>query len=222
MRNFAQKTTTTNSGARTPEPIFSPPEPQAFIAGEKGKGNVRGLVKKLMVRSHTTISVPTTERAEVTALTEPHNPPSLERLARRSQSFDVLQTLSRSRLDQSADLIARLSHEIGEEDEFATAKSVDLSTIIPYRDYFNDVLPHELQIKIFQSIIDLHVAEHSRDVKLGQWVGFKASSTRWVGENAGRKEILNLGRVSPPIPLELGIWLTFPPLGLQSLAQPGI
>jgi hypothetical protein len=58
------------------------------------------------------------------------------------------------------------------------------------------VLPRELQLRVFQTLIDLHIEDHEKDLAIGRFKGNRARTKRWVGEEAGRRELIKLSRVS--------------------------
>ncbi|KAI0095229.1 hypothetical protein BDY19DRAFT_1044799 [Irpex rosettiformis] len=64
--------------------------------------------------------------------------------------------------------------------------------------YFDEYLPHELKIHIFNELLDLHEAEFQRRLINGKWTALKAASSRskWVGRDKGYKELFRLSRVS--------------------------
>jgi len=73
--------------------------------------------------------------------------------------------------------------------------------IIP-RNYFDEVLPRELRLRVLSLLIDLHEAEHDRAIKEGDWTVMRASSSknRWVGKDKGMRELIKFSRVSiPPV-----------------------
>ncbi|SPO20269.1 uncharacterized protein UTRI_00666_B [Ustilago trichophora] len=57
-------------------------------------------------------------------------------------------------------------------------------------------LPREIILKIFTSLVDLHIAEHKTAVKDGTWRGKRTNETRWVGPEAAVREFARLSRVS--------------------------
>ncbi|SPO21189.1 uncharacterized protein UTRI_00666 [Ustilago trichophora] len=57
-------------------------------------------------------------------------------------------------------------------------------------------LPREIILKIFTSLVDLHIEEHKRAVKDGAWRGKRTNETRWVGKEAAMRELARLSRVS--------------------------
>lgn len=78
--------------------------------------------------------------------------------------------------------------------------STDIFTpilIIP-RNYFDEVLPRELRLRVLSSLIALHEAEHERLVGRGDWTVMRASSSkgRWVGKEKGVRELVKFSRVS--------------------------
>jgi len=69
--------------------------------------------------------------------------------------------------------------------------------IIP-RNYFDEVLPRELRLRILSSLLSLHEEEHDRIVREGYWTVMRASSSKnkWVGRNKGIRELVKFRRVS--------------------------
>lgn len=68
---------------------------------------------------------------------------------------------------------------------------------IDVQDYFDDYLPYELKLHILASIVDLHAAEHLRNISSGKWTAISAGRSRnkWVGVEKGIRELLKLSRV---------------------------
>ncbi|KAG6911332.1 hypothetical protein DXG01_001003 [Tephrocybe rancida] len=66
------------------------------------------------------------------------------------------------------------------------------------KNYFDEVLPRELRLHVFEALVTLHEAEHLRAVEQGRWSVSKASSSRhrWVGRDRGVRELVRLSRVS--------------------------
>ncbi|KAG9049722.1 hypothetical protein FS837_009367 [Tulasnella sp. UAMH 9824] len=77
-------------------------------------------------------------------------------------------------------------------------------------DYFDTVLPYELRLQVFRTLIQLHVADHENLVNSNEWsvgtaagtaseafVGKKAKTEnpRWVGFERGVRELVRIGRV---------------------------
>jgi hypothetical protein len=61
--------------------------------------------------------------------------------------------------------------------------------------FFEDRLPREIRLMVLQSIIDLHREDHEVLLGQGRWKGVIAKQ-RWVGEPAGRRELLRFRAVS--------------------------
>lgn len=59
---------------------------------------------------------------------------------------------------------------------------------------FDARLPRELQLLVFQAVIDIHVAEHQELVQKDRWKG-QLAQKRWYGESAGRRELIKLSGV---------------------------
>ncbi|KAJ7201327.1 hypothetical protein GGX14DRAFT_371304 [Mycena pura] len=76
----------------------------------------------------------------------------------------------------------------------------DVFAPIPYLvvNYFDDVLPRELRVRVMLSLIAVHEADHARAVRDGQWTVTKASSSRnkWVGRDKAFRELVRFSRVS--------------------------
>jgi F-box/leucine-rich repeat protein 2/20 len=71
-------------------------------------------------------------------------------------------------------------------------------TRVEVRDFFDEMLPRELKLHIFASLMSAHEADFHR-MSLGtHWSALKASSTKnkWVGRDKGLRELIKLGRVS--------------------------
>ncbi|KAG6851378.1 hypothetical protein H0H93_005776 [Arthromyces matolae] len=66
------------------------------------------------------------------------------------------------------------------------------------KNYFDDYLPRELRLRIFEALLHLHEGDHLRLVRQGRWSVAKASSSRnrWVGRDRGVCEIVKLSRAS--------------------------
>ncbi|KAG6868566.1 hypothetical protein C0993_001013 [Termitomyces sp. T159_Od127] len=66
------------------------------------------------------------------------------------------------------------------------------------KNYFDEILPHELRLHIFATLVNLHETDHLRATMQGRWSVSKASSSRnrWVGRNGGVRELVKLSRVS--------------------------
>ena len=83
--------------------------------------------------------------------------------------------------------------------DFVPATRTDIFEPIPIiiRNYFDEVLPRELQLQILQSLVELHALEHQLAVRDGRWTMAKASSSkgRWVGRDKGIRELFKLSRV---------------------------
>lgn len=76
----------------------------------------------------------------------------------------------------------------------------DVFTPIPIipRNFFDEVLPRELQLRVFLSLISLHEIEHERTILDGEWSVSRASSSKnkWVGREKGFRELVKFSRVS--------------------------
>jgi F-box/leucine-rich repeat protein 2/20 len=69
--------------------------------------------------------------------------------------------------------------------------------IVP-RNFFDELLPRELRLKVLSSLVALREAEQERSVREGQWTVLRASSlkNRWVGKDKGIRELVKLSRAS--------------------------
>ncbi|KAI5897759.1 RNI-like protein [Schizophyllum commune H4-8] len=84
--------------------------------------------------------------------------------------------------------------------DLVPATSNDIFTPIPVepRNYFDDVLPRELRLHVFASLVSVIVDEHQRAIDEGQWSVSKATQSRnkWVGRDRAVRELVKLSRVS--------------------------
>ncbi|KAF6754271.1 F-box domain-containing protein [Ephemerocybe angulata] len=78
--------------------------------------------------------------------------------------------------------------------------STDIFEPLPFlvKNYFDDILPRELRLRILGSLIQVHIDAHERMVKSGRWSVNRASASRnqWVGKDKGIRELIKLSRVS--------------------------
>lgn len=67
----------------------------------------------------------------------------------------------------------------------------------PTPNYFDELLPAELRLRVFVSLVRTHEAEHQKCVADGTWTLRKAASlkNRWVGRDRGIRELFKLSRV---------------------------
>lgn len=76
----------------------------------------------------------------------------------------------------------------------------DIFTPIPIvpQNFFDEVLPRELRLRVLFCLLELHEAEHERAVKYGRWsVSLaSASKSKWVGKDRGVRELIKFSRVS--------------------------
>ncbi|KIM79805.1 hypothetical protein PILCRDRAFT_822981 [Piloderma croceum F 1598] len=74
----------------------------------------------------------------------------------------------------------------------------DVFTPIPIipRNYFDEMLPRELRLRVLTSLVALHEAEHDRAVKEGDWTVMRASKNRWVGKDKAIRELVKFSRIS--------------------------
>lgn len=70
-----------------------------------------------------------------------------------------------------------------------------LPIVIP--NYYNLILPRELQLHILRALVDLHEDDHRRSILERRFTLAKATSSRgrWVGRDKGIRELLKLSRV---------------------------
>lgn len=76
--------------------------------------------------------------------------------------------------------------------------------------YFDRVLPYELRLEVFRTLVQVHVADHEKLMSSNAWsvgvasgtaseaiVGNKAKSEnpRWVGFERGVRDLVKIGRV---------------------------
>lgn len=63
---------------------------------------------------------------------------------------------------------------------------------------FDEVLPRELRLQIFRTLIEVHKEEHEQLICRGEWTALKASSSknRWVGRDRAMRELVKFSRVS--------------------------
>ena len=67
----------------------------------------------------------------------------------------------------------------------------------PTPNYFDELLPAELRLRVFVSLVHIHEDEHQKRVDDGTWTLRKATSSknRWVGRDRGIRELFKLSRV---------------------------
>ncbi|PPQ71648.1 hypothetical protein CVT24_007839 [Panaeolus cyanescens] len=84
--------------------------------------------------------------------------------------------------------------------DYITITSSDVFQPLPLvvRNYFDLILPPELRLSIFRSLIDVHEADLQKAIEEGRFNMAKATSSkgRWVGRDKGIREIFKLSRVS--------------------------
>lgn len=89
--------------------------------------------------------------------------------------------------------------------------------------YFDEILPHELQIHVLAALVHLHEADHEKRVDGAKWTALKAGATRnkWVGRDKGVRELFRLSRVSKlAICASLELVITMFAAGVPLLASP--
>jgi hypothetical protein len=67
--------------------------------------------------------------------------------------------------------------------------------VIAQPDYFTTLLPRELKSHIFGILVHLHTEALSKAVEEGTWTAYKAATERWVGKEAGARELVKISRV---------------------------
>lgn len=69
-------------------------------------------------------------------------------------------------------------------------------TVINPPNLFDGILPREIRLRIFGSLVKIHEEDHARKVYEGSWTANKASKHKWVGRDRGIRELIRLRRVS--------------------------
>ncbi|KAL1748927.1 hypothetical protein HDZ31DRAFT_28542 [Schizophyllum fasciatum] len=66
------------------------------------------------------------------------------------------------------------------------------------RNVFDDILPREVRLHVFASLVSIIVDEHERAIEEGRWSVSKATQSRnkWVGRDRAARELVKLSRVS--------------------------
>ncbi|KAF5375287.1 hypothetical protein D9758_000544 [Tetrapyrgos nigripes] len=84
--------------------------------------------------------------------------------------------------------------------DFIPSSSEDVFVPVPlvFRNYFDELLPREIQLQVLTSLVALHEGEHLRQLCRGSWTVMKAASSRnrWVGKEKAVCELVKLSRVS--------------------------
>ncbi|KAL4269180.1 F-box domain-containing protein [Pleurotus pulmonarius] len=84
--------------------------------------------------------------------------------------------------------------------DLVVPSSDDIFAPIPLiiRNYFDEALPRELKLYIFQALVHLHEEDYSKALRDGTWSMMKASSSkgRWLGRDRGARELVKFSRVS--------------------------
>ena len=79
----------------------------------------------------------------------------------------------------------------------------DVFTPIPteVNNYFDDLLPRELRLRILVSLVTMYEEGHDKTIQEGDWTVSRASSpkSKWVGKDRGFRELVKLSRVSSNI-----------------------
>lgn len=77
---------------------------------------------------------------------------------------------------------------------------------------FETMLPRETRLLVFEQLIVVHQEDFERRLKEGKWSVAHASRERWVGKDAGMRELIKLSRVSKPwqnLVLDGQLWQSF-------------
>ncbi|KAG6879004.1 hypothetical protein C0992_005986 [Termitomyces sp. T32_za158] len=79
-----------------------------------------------------------------------------------------------------------------------TVSDVLIPIPLVVKNYFDEILPRELRLHIFETLVNLHEIDHLRAIRQGRWSVAKASSSRnrWVGRDGGVRELVKFSRVS--------------------------
>jgi hypothetical protein len=74
--------------------------------------------------------------------------------------------------------------------------TLPITSLVP--SYFEERLPHELQVRVLMTLVRAHEEEHEYTSNSSSWTALKASSTRnrWVGTDKAMRELIKFGRVS--------------------------
>jgi hypothetical protein len=201
------------TGSRPPSPIPDGMRTPDSGTG-KGKGKVKGFVKKYMTRTRSTLSVPMMAtdspgrgtpiggRSQLDLASIEENTAKSPRV--RSKSLEgtgslpylpPIQILPSPESPASSGLTSAQTKVDGPNVAEGSSSTMS-SQEVRQRCWFDTLLPRELKIRIFETLIALHVREHEWDVEIGRFRGTKARTTRWLGCTAGRREIVKLSRVS--------------------------
>lgn len=79
---------------------------------------------------------------------------------------------------------------------FAFAIEAEGAKPVPKINIFDGVLPVETRLSIFHAVVQSFVEEHERRVQNDEWTVAKAGETRWVGWEAGIRELVKISRVN--------------------------
>ncbi|KAG8760214.1 hypothetical protein FRC14_003645 [Serendipita sp. 396] len=77
---------------------------------------------------------------------------------------------------------------------------------------FETMLPYEARIGVLAQLVVLHQEEFERWLKSGEWNSVYASQQRWIGKDAGMRELIKLTRVSKSwmvLALDGQLWQSF-------------
>lgn len=81
------------------------------------------------------------------------------------------------------------------------APEISLEPEIVLLNHFDNRLPRELKLAIFSTLVELHEIEQARDIAEGRWTMAKAEKSKWVGRDAGLRELVKISRVRSSRPL---------------------
>lgn len=91
-------------------------------------------------------------------------------------------------------------------------------------DYFG-VLPRELQVQIFSTLIENHVSEQDKDAAEGVYRGSRARETEYTGLEAAMRELIKISRVSKSwmtLAFDGQLWTVLKALALPGLSRNGL
>jgi hypothetical protein len=196
---------------------FSSPGPGSGPSdGGKIKKEPKGMMRRLMIRSKTTpVLAKSVSQAgsggdmQRTKLDDAHARGTI--VSPRRSSMGLGDVFATSSLDPAR---ARVSASREEEVETSESRrgfkddAMDLPDLtshtthqeaVPENSSFQEKLPREIRLMVLQTLVQLHIDNHERDVQQGRWKG-ELARKRWYGETAGRRELLRLRRVSTSSP----------------------
>lgn len=83
-----------------------------------------------------------------------------------------------------------------EEDAEISTQSGAEEIVQEVRDLFDEMLPIEIRLSVFASLVQSFVDELRRLKDAGEWSTVEASRSKWVGWDGGIRELIKLSRVS--------------------------